>query len=467
LSLFRRTLLLAPNLAPAANNQGALLRGLGRRRDAFFCFLNAVRSDPSHVEARHNLANIQRDLGNYQAAIAAYRQVLALNPAHPSAWRHLGIAVQELSDNTAAESCHRRALTIRPDDAETHRQLSNLKHYQADDPHLTVLRALLSDARANLDDQARLHFALGKAHDDFGDLDTAFEHFRRGNAARKTSLGCRIDQHRALAARIRQAYTEAPPALAPSGKDLVRPIFVVGMPRSGTTLIEQILASHPQVHGAGELDDLSRLAFRHLPDGTNASYSRADLSAIREAYLAEASLLASGKPVLADKMPTNFLWIGVVRTAFPEARIVNLVRDPRAVAWSLYRHYFPARAHGYAYDLDDIAEFHALYRDLMNFWSELYPGSILDLHYETFVEEAETGTRGLLEYCGLSWNAQCLEFHRSGRPVKTASAGQVRQGIQRGSSDAWRRYQQQILTVLDGRDPLGFGDQPDAASSRS
>lgn len=335
LLLQHRAATIEPGFAPALNSRGALLRGLGRWREACGCFLEAARRDPGHAEAIHNLANICRDLGDYPAAATAYRKLLALAPAHQTGWRHLGITAQESTAEGAARTYHRRALAISPDDAEAHRQLANLIRYAPDEPHLAVLRARLRDAERALEDSARLHFALAKAHDDFSDLDGAFAHYRHGNAARKKTLGYDFEQHRDLAAIIKQAFSGAAIEL-PAGSAIgVRPIFIVGMPRSGTTLIEQVLASHPEVHGAGELNDLTRLAYHHLPGrngGAPGGYARDDLVAIRDGYLAEAKLLAAGKPVLVDKMPTNFLWLGVIRSALPEARIVNLRRDPRAVA---------------------------------------------------------------------------------------------------------------------------------------
>lgn len=461
LSHYHRAVLVNPAFAPAHNNRGCVLRNLGQGRDALACFANATHADPLHAEAYLNLANSHRDLNDYGLAHRAYLRALAVRPEHGEAWHHLGIATQESADTRSAAAFHRRALAIRPDHAESHRNLGNLRIYTPGHPHLAVMRGLLADPATTDDDRARLNFALAKAYDDFGGTDRSFAYLRQGNEKRKAALGYDIAQHEVLFARIRRAFAAPtePPAI--NDANAVRPIFILGMPRSGTTMIEQILTSHPEVHGAGELEDLSRLAYRSLPlneTGASSGYSTADLISLRNAYLREITRLAAGKRIVTDKMPTNFLWIGVIHAAFPEARIINLRRDPRAVAWSIYRHYFPTKAHGYAYDLADIVRFHALYRDLMAFWSARAPKSLYQLNYEAFTDDPEAGTRALLAYCGLEWSDRCLDFHHANRPVKTASAAQVRRAVYRGSSEAWRGYAPHILATLGGPDRLGFGE---------
>lgn len=462
LKQYDRVTRIAPGFAGAHNSAGVVLRDSGSWRAALIRFQDATRADPNHGEAHLNFANIQRDLGAYGAAIMSYRRALVLHPAHGTAWSHLGLATQELTDRGAALRFQERAVAVAPTDAEAHRLLANLKRYtSAADPHLSTLHAMLDVPSLVPDDQARLHFALGKAHEDLGGIEQAFEHYRQGNAARKSALGYHLSQHAALLERVKRAFQRPLPVLQFSAEPATRPIFIVGMPRSGTTLIEQVLANHPDVHGAGELQDLSRLAYRYLTredSDAREGYHPENLAEIRHAYMDEIARLAEGKPVVVDKMPSNFQWIGVIRAALPEARIINTDRDPRAVAWSLYRHYFPSAAQGYAYDLADIAGFYAMYRDLMGFWAEQSPDDILTLNYEAFTEDPESGTRDLLAWCRLAWSDRCLDFHRSSRPVKTASAEQVRRAVYRGSSEAWRRFAPYITAMLGDADPLGFSN---------
>ncbi|MDE0808868.1 MAG: tetratricopeptide repeat protein, partial [Alphaproteobacteria bacterium] len=268
---YQRATVVAPGFAPAHNNKGGTLRDLGRWREARQSLIAATRADPRHGEAALNLANSNRDLGDYAAANRAYRLVLIQQPEHAIAWNHLGIANHERADIQAAMASQRRALAILPDFAEAHRHLGNLTVHGPKDRRLPHMRHLSEAPTTSAEDRARLNFALGKAHDDFGDTDQAFAHFQQGNVIRKAVLGYKLNRHEALFARIKQAFS-VPTApltpLKPKRRDAPQPIFIVGMPRSGTTLIEQILASHPLVHGAGELDNLTRLAYRFLPAAT-------------------------------------------------------------------------------------------------------------------------------------------------------------------------------------------------------
>jgi hypothetical protein len=229
-----------------------------------------------------------------------------------------------------------------------------------------------------------------------------------------------------------------------------RPIFIVGMPRSGTTLVEQILASHSQVHGGGEL----RLLFDAIEAaGWQSGPPEPDrLRSVRESYLSGLAGLDSAGPYVTDKMPGNFWWVGFILSALPEARVINVRRDARATCWSIFKSFFPGEVR-YAYDLRETAAHYRIYADLMKFWHERFPGKIHDIVYEDLIDNQEAETRRLLDYAGLGWEKDCLDFHRTQRAVLTASAAQVRRRLYRGTSQEWRRYEQQLqplIELLDG-----------------
>lgn len=231
-----------------------------------------------------------------------------------------------------------------------------------------------------------------------------------------------------------------------------RPIFIVGMPRSGTTLAEQILASHSQVHGAGEMEAINKaIRAEFNPDGRGYCFSLAEdaLSGIRRRYLATLRGLGTPRPVVTDKMPANFLWLGFILEAMPEARVIHLVRDPIAVCWSIFKNYFPATGLGFTCDLTDLAAYHRMYEDLMALWFARYPGRIFDLDYERLTEDQKGQTRALLDYCDLAWEEACLDFHRTDRVVRTASATQVRRKIYRGSSEAWKKFETHLRPLVE------------------
>ena len=230
-----------------------------------------------------------------------------------------------------------------------------------------------------------------------------------------------------------------------------KPIFIVGMPRSGTTLVEQITSSHHAVHGAGELTNLPTIigpiATDHLNQGINKLPQKPFLS-IREQYLDVLSNLNVSESVITNKLPLNFIYIGFILTAFPEAKIVHMKRDARAICWSIYKSNFRNTGNGYSYNFDDLAGFYGLYTDLMDFWHQLFPDRIYDMCYEDLTTNQEEETRKLLEYCEIEWDDNCLNFHNSKRAVKTASALQVRQKMYQGSSEAWKKYEVHLKPLI-------------------
>jgi hypothetical protein len=236
-------------------------------------------------------------------------------------------------------------------------------------------------------------------------------------------------------------------------------VFIVGMPRSGTTLVEQILASHTKVFGAGELATMGGLLglfFAHAP-GRNSGDSKGpitqlDIDIIRSTYLETLSAMNVSEKTITDKMPMNFLWIGFILSAFPEAKIIRLNRDPMATCWSIYRRFFSSKGNDYGYDMVDLAQFYELYTDLMSFWHEHFPNRIFDICYEDLTANQEDETRKLLDYCELDWQENCLSFHKTKRVVKTASAAQVRQEMYKGSSEVWKKYESYLRPMIESLD---------------
>ncbi|MDC0221795.1 sulfotransferase, partial [Gammaproteobacteria bacterium] len=302
-------------------------------------------------------------------------------------------------------------------------------------------------------DRTHLSFALAKAHEDLKDYAASFHYFKIANDLIKKRIGYSIDNERKVFEGTKKLFSPQIPSVSAS-ESTVCPIFIVGMPRSGTTLTEQILASHSMVHGAGELtvmgEKLASLLEPKLNDPSMPGFSIEEVQGIREGYLKELEALGVSEQVIVDKMPTNFRSIGAIISAFPEAKIVHTNRDPMAVCWSNYKHFFvasmsgSARAIGFSSDLDDLAEYYKLYLDLMAFWRERFPGRIYDLDYESLTLNQEDETRRLLEFCELDWEDNCLDFHENRRAVRTASLSQVRKKIYTGSSEAWKKYEKYL-----------------------
>jgi tetratricopeptide (TPR) repeat protein len=450
---FEKGIQLRPNYAEAHSGLGATLNDQGLHKKAIESLGRAIELNPGLAVAHSNLGNALSDLGLHEEAMASYRAALKIKPDFAEVHSNLGNSLCEFGRYEEAIASYTRALELKPDFAEAHNNLSRLKTYTADDPQIAEILKRLADS--DLTERGRMHlsFALGKVYEDLGDVDRSFSYLLQGNQLRKQTFGYDINRDRELFEQIKllfNAGNTASAAMARSAGPFPRqPIFIVGMPRSGTTLTEQILASHSQVWGGGELESLGRILTPVVqramttPGKPILSESLADS---RDAYLADLQSLPATAPYVTDKMPQNFRWAGFLLTTMPEVKIINVRREPAASCWSMFKMQF--KGHGYSNDLVDLAEYYKLYLDLMDFWSNEFPNRIYHLDYEELTRNQEVETRKLLEYCGLDWEEQCLEFYKTQRAVRTPSGRQVRQKMYTGSSDAWRQYEAHLQPLL-------------------
>jgi len=353
---------------------------------------------------------------------------------------------------------YEQALKCNPNYAEAHKNLSSLKNYKNGDPQILLMQEAVSNPEITDKDRKYLCFALAKVNEDLDNKDDLFNYLNEGNRLRKEELGYSIEYDRKEFATIKEIFSIQHPVVDItnlSEQSKIQPIFIVGMPRSGTTLVEQILASHSKVYGAGEQDTLRKLASKLLSKHSTKAiqqhkspFSKDTITSIRKEYLATLSSLDVPERIITDKMPDNFKWIGLILSALPEAKIIHLIRDARATCWSNYKSYFTRKGIGFAYDFSDLAEYYQLYSDLMRVWHQHYPEKIYDLCYEELTENQEEETQKLLHYCGIDWEEQCLAFHENNRPIITLSALQVRQKMYQGSSEAWKKYENYLQPLI-------------------
>lgn len=451
-SVFDHASRLQPGLAQAHAGAAKALSRLGYYREALERIEAAIRLSPDNAAWHNELGNILCDHGRPRDGVAAYEKALELDAELIEVYGNLGNARLDMGDVDAALAAYEETLRRKPDYAEMHYNRAFAMRFADDGESLEQLRDLAAGEAIGDSDRCYLCFALAKALEDHGDVDQAFDWYARGNRLRKNMLGYDITADRDQLSEISRIYREqvgqiAGNIVANEKPDTV-PIFIVGMPRSGTSLVEQILASHSKVFGAGELNTASRILMPLLQGHPSSPrLDAAMLTRVREAYLADVDYLARGAPVVTDKMPGNFRWIGFLLAALPEARVVHVRRNPVATCWSMYKRLFSSN--GFANDLEDLAEYYLHYEDLMAFWHEALPGRIHDLDYEPLTVNQETETRRLLEYCGLPWEDACLDFHKTERAVRTASSEQVRREIYRGSSEAWRPYKPHLGPLLE------------------
>jgi len=321
------------------------------------------------------------------------------------------------------------------------------------DDQIAKMQSLLSTGNLSQSERIHLCFALAKVYENLENQDELFKFLDEGNRLRKKDLNYSLDKSQNLSSTFRRLFSTLPTVIEQSQSfepSTIRPIFIVGMPRSGTTLVEQIISSHNAVYGAGELTTLPTvvgpIARDHLTQNTNLSES--NFLSIRQQYLDALSRFEVPENVITDKLPLNFQYIGFILSAFPEAKIVHLKRDARATCWSIYKCHFKNKGNGFAYNLDDLSGFYGLYVELMDFWHQLFPDKIYDICYEDLTTNQEEETRKLLQYCELDWDKNCLNFHKNKRAVKTASALQVREKMYQGSSEAWKKHESYLQPLI-------------------
>jgi len=438
----------------AHNNQGMI--NLKRREldIAVKSFEWAVAYNPNYVEAHNNLGAVFQELMMYEKAKEQYEKAIAINPKFAQALNNLGASCEIFGLKDQALENYNKALVIDPSYSEAHRNISAIKKYKKNDPQISQIESLYSMTNVNLSDKRNLCFALAKVHEDLSDNDQFFKFLNEGNQLRKKELNYSFSSSEKFHSYLLKAFQNPPEIVsAPLQKSsTLRPIFIVGMPRSGTTLVEQIIASHHAVHGAGELNNLKNIVTPILENHLNSNHKSIkikDILSIRQQYIDSLNRLNSPEKVITDKMPINFRFIGFILSAFPEAKIIHLKRDARATCWSNYKHYFNS-GNGFTFDQEDLARFYGLYSELMDFWHELFPNKIYDLSYEKLTENQKNETKKLLKYCELDWDDNCLEFHTNDRGVKTASASQVRQKMYQGSSEAWKKYERYLQPLING-----------------
>lgn len=444
-SAFAKAVDLAPDYLTALAGLAATLKDLWKFHEAMDVVLKALPLAAQDWEMLSSLGATLLGIGETQRAIDAYEQALALRPSNPELLRTLGVALGQSGTRDRAVEALTSSIKLRPENGEAYSDLSSLVTFKAQDPIIEQMRAMFETSPKGGPDRMHLGFALAKALHDIGDFDGAFPYLRVGNDEKRATLNFDIDHVTEFHSKAIAAKTERLGTVLARG-DGPRPIFIVGMNRSGTSLVEQILSTHSMVHGAGELPFVDRLAKQLCAD--DLSFTQASLDRFAARYIEELSRVSSGRQLVTDKMPVNFRWIGLLRRAFPDAPIIQMQRDARDVCLSNYRSLFVGQGNGFAYDLVEVAQYHNEYVRLMDHWHSVFPGEIYACDYERLTRDQEGETRALLERCGLEWEASVLDFHKTRRAVRTASVGQVRQKMYTSSVGAWGAYEAYLGPML-------------------
>jgi tetratricopeptide (TPR) repeat protein len=432
---------------------------LGRLPEAESAAKYLLKIEPENSKNWVTLGNVYTRLMRQADALVAFEQAARLNPTEVRLRLSIGHLHKTLGQRAESEGAYRECLRLNPSFCEAYSSLADLKNYVFSASEIVAMQNLVSSTGEDAD-QAQLHFALGRAFEHTTDYAQAFDHYAIGNARRRKMIPYEIAVFEDKSRRVQAFFSEEFFASHQgSGCQDQSPIFVVGLPRSGSTLIEQILASHSKIEGTFELPNILTLV-RELDhahprhDGypeTVATLPQLGYGQLGQRYIAETAALRSGRPHFIDKMPNNFSHVGLIHAILPNAIIIDARRHPMDACFSTFKQYF-AEGQSFSYSLDDLGRYYRCYLQLMDHWDRVLPGRVLHVQYEHLVREPELHIRRLIEHCGLEFEPACMSFHETKRAVRTASAEQVRQPLYTSGMGYWRHFEAQLEPL---REALG------------
>jgi tetratricopeptide (TPR) repeat protein len=450
-NLLRRAVELAPTFVPARSNLALVLYRQGRAEEAIGELDLLLDNDPEDMGAANLKAAAVGKIGEYAEAVALYEMVLKAKPNQEKIWMSYGHVLKTVGRRDDSVAAYRRAVALKPEYGEAYWSLANLKTARFTDAELAGMQAQLQRSDIAVDDRFHLDFALGKAFEDRKIWDVSFEHYAAANALRRSGLDHDAAEHSAMIARRAAQITPEFFAVHEGGHDAADPIFILGLPRAGSTLIEQILASHSQVEGTQELPDIGMIASRVATKGGGdgepdyceglAMLSADDRRRIGAEYIDRTRInRKTAKPYFIDKMPNNWQNAALIHLILPNAKIIDARRHPMDCGFSNFKQHF-ARGQSFSYDLCDIGNYYRDYVGYMRSIDAVLPGRVHRVIHEELVADPETEIRALLAYLGLPFEQACLEFWQNDRAVQTPSAEQVRRPINRDGMDKWQHYE--------------------------
>lgn len=454
---YLKALQINPGYKEAQLNIGSLYNKVGMFKEAIDAYKKATEIDNNFVDAYYNLGCVYSERDDAEKAISYFQKAIELNPQHAPAYKNLANVYKDFGNFEQAENSLRTALQINPAFIEAYRELASIKKFSdINDPDLERMLTLNELKELSTEQKMHMGFALAKVYEDLKDYDQSFNFLNQANTNRRILFPYSQEQtdetFRKIESKLTASFIKKH---KDQGNQDPSPIFILGMPRSGSSLIEQILSSHPQVFGAGELNYVAKLTNEMWSTPKMLDYpecildlSSDDVSEFAEKYLSMIRELNSDSTYIVDKMPHNFFYVGLIDIAFPNAKIIHSIRNPMDSCLSMYKTGFHD-GHPYTDNLNDLGHYYNHYLRLMKHWKSIFGDRIYDCVYEDVVADTESQTRKLLDYCGLDWDENCLEFYKTKRRVHTASATQVRQGIYKKAVKGWLRFETQLQPLKD------------------
>ncbi|MDH5572962.1 MAG: tetratricopeptide repeat protein [Gammaproteobacteria bacterium] len=445
---YRKVISLKPDFVPVYNELGNALKISGQIEEAITSYQKAIELKPDYALAYNNLAVSHILKSHHNRAIDYFRKALAIEPDNVEVLNNLGNVLKETGQVDEGIACYRKALSINPDFSETWLMLSGAKKYTEYNNDMRTMEELYFKNDLPEKEKVYLAFALGKAYEDLKEYEVAFDYILEANRLKRKTYQYSIADEFITFTKIKKLFSsEFFDRHQNAGRVDSTPIFILGMPRSGTSLVEQILASHPQVFGAGELHYLVNLFNQQGNSKSSESEIHPpEFNKLGDEYIKRIRSLAITEKYVTDKMPGNFIFIGFIRAILPNAKIIHCVRDPMDNCWSIFKNHFSSMK-SYAYNIEEIGQYYNLYRDLMSHWHTVVPDYVYDIKYEDLVADPELQIKKLIGHCGLHWDEACLSFYDSNRRVATASATQIRQPIYKDSVGLWGFYKTQLAEL--------------------
>ncbi len=444
---YKQSISLNKNYSEAYNNLANVQKKIRDFDNALLNYKNAIRTKEDNLEAYYNLANLLKTLKNYDEANKNYKKVIKLNPSFTDAYNNIGTIYSITGNFNDAKSFFIKSMEINKYFAEPYKNYVQLCKINEEDEVFKNLKEIVK--KEDLDDEQKevFFYSISKAYFDLQNNELAFKYLNSANKLKLAKLKYSFNKDKKEFKKIKEFFSNKEfKKLQNLKKNIVTPIFILGMPRSGTSLIEQIVSNHSEVHGAGELD---LLPISVQNSNWQNSFDLEQISQkIRNEYLEKISSI-SNKKYITDKLPGNFKRIGFIINAFPDSKIIHLQRNPMAICWSNYKSNFNSTGMAFTLDQEYTAEYYLLYKDLMKFWNEKYSEKIINVNYENLVENFEEEVQKLFVKLNLKWQKHLYDFHKNQRPVETASFMQVRSKIYKKSSEQWKNYKKYLKSMTD------------------
>ena len=450
---FERGIKIDPTFAMFHNNLGNIYKQKENYTKAENCYKKSIDLDNKAPEPLNNLANLYRTLNQYDDSINCYKKAILINPRLYISHYNLAVVYKSIGEFLKSKKHLEKVIMIEPLFCQAHRTLVQLTKYSKIDKHFNLLKKIYINPKINNLQKKELAFALGKASEDINDYPQAFAYFKKANELHRKEFTYSIKHEKEEFKNIKRIFTKKfMDKFTQHGFADSAPIFILGMPRSGTTLVEQILSSHPKVFAGDELNFLPRIIKKYFYDDKlnliNKNFLTIDnkiIDTIGREYINNLKNISSDSERITDKLPINFKWIGLIKLILPNSKIIHCNRNSKDNCLSIYKNYFTSNEMNYAYHPDEIVEFYNLYNDLMKHWKNVLPNFVYNIKYEELIRNPNEQISKLLKNCNLKIIDNCFQFHRNKRVIKTASDVQARKKIYSGSINSWKHYREELF----------------------